>query len=134
MLKDIAMMKIDALMSGAMTCQDLILTARMDSIPPFQNRASSVRPFKGSVHPMAVARTGAERFGSTLAPASPPSPATASNVTSLDSIQTVTAASTTSADASAGTNVVSETANGGRTSAMNGQRRTCGQPPDVTRG
>src|SRR5215468_5186453 len=107
--------------SRAKTRGDLTFTALNVSIAPFQKNARSIRPVNGSVHPIRVAGTGAASWGCTFASASPPSPATASNITSPDSIQAVTTAKTTRAEASAGTNVVSDAANGGRTIAMNGQ-------------
>src|SRR5215471_3084717 len=133
MPNDTPMTATSRLNSGAKTRVDLTLTALNVSIAPFQKNARSTRPVSGSVHPILVAVTGAARWGCTFACVSPPSPATASNITSPDNIHAVTTARTTMAEASAGTNVASDVAKGGRTIAMNGQSTTCGQPEDVTR-
>src|SRR5215472_6026363 len=124
---------INAPSSGGTSRHDLMLTARRDSITPFQNSASSTRPVNGSVQPILVARAGTAAWCATVTWASLPSPATASKVTSLNSIQVVTADNTIRADARAGTKAVSDPLNGGRTRAMNGQRITRGHPVDVTR-
>src|SRR5580765_1984137 len=109
-----------------------MLTARSVSITPFQNNASSARPVSGNVQPIAVALGTTAAFRPSVACASPPSPATMSNVTSLVTIHVATTASTTSAPASAGKNVVTDPLNGGRTIATKGHSTTLGNPADVT--